>query len=425
MFRLHLLVLYALLFCVQAHGAYRGRSLPYSNNSLSTTTIAISGIAAINSTSLALNSTSSSATVKWSTTSFGTGPRATGHNGLSEPTASPSAVQSASRWNTTTNDTATITAACTINVPNANINWWYAATYAFPTAKLFSIHGNYSRGSGYMSVIPNTERFDPASALSEVGWVEVLTYDPDWDVAWTYYEQYTVKPTAATTSVVSRLKHPAPTSDIIAQQDVFDLFSFQDPPPATIPIAVAQQTAFVATSATPVLYFSAYEIENAVSTIGSDGSISSITSTKTVELDVPYAYSYGLKGIESSATTTAALPSDFLQQIPESACEPGQLQAVITVLVVVDLYLQQAPLANPFIVHVESSVLGFEEPLPTRVNVLDTGSSRAPPITLEIPLVMHTADGFGTATNDDIMIPNGVQDRDPMFPSRPRELWER
>lgn len=223
-------------------------------------------------------------------------------------------------------------------------------------------------------------------------------YDPDFDVSWTFYEPYYVTPTAAVTSVISRpAPKPLPEDKIVPETDVFSYMT-EVPAPASVVITGAgNQTALVATSTTPILYFSAYEVEVAAPVAGLDGQITIVTTTETINLPSPYAYPYWLKGIENAATATGTVPAEFVQQIPQSSCDPGRIVATVTVLVVVDLYVVYPMNAAPFIVHLESSATGFESD--PQVFVQNTGKPSSPAMTLDLPMVMNTADGFETTTS--------------------------
>lgn len=153
-----------------------------------------------------------------------------------------------------------------------------------------------------------------------------------------------------------------PTSDAY----LYDLYT-QDQISATTAVSIAPNQTFVETSATPFVYFTAYEVESG-------------NSTLTVQLASAYISEYSLKGIEDDTTATGPLPDDFFQSIPQSNCDAGQLQAVVTVVFVVDLYYQNLPMLNSLIVHFESSAVGFDDP---PVNVNNDGTSIAPPLTMD------------------------------------------
>lgn len=151
------------------------------------------------------------------------------------------------------------------------------------------------------------------------------------------------------------------------------------------------------TSTTPILYFSAYEVEHAAPVAGLDNRITIVTTTETINLPSPHAYPYWLKGIEDAATATGTVPAEFVQQIPQSSCDPGRMVATVTVLIVVDLYIIYPMNAAPFIIHIESSATGFETN--PQVFVQNTGKPSSPAMTLDLPIIMHTADGFETTTS--------------------------
>lgn len=101
---------------------------------------------------------------------------------------------------------------------------------------------------------------------------------------------------------------------------------------------------------------------------------------------------------------TGTVPSDFLQQIPQSSCGAGEFQATVTVLIVVDVFYRYFVIADPFLIHIESSVLGFDDttsdpPIVVADNT-DKGTKKptiqASP-TNNVPIIESPASGFSTA----------------------------
>ena len=91
------------------------------------------------------------------------------------------------------------------------------------------------------------------------------------------------------------------------------------------------------------------------------GKVGCRSYTQTYNLSNPYAYAYTGDGLENQIVASGDLPADFLQQIPQSSCSVGTWQAVVTVVVVVDLIYDQERHYHPFLVHVESSVTGLDD----------------------------------------------------------------
>lgn len=179
---------------------------------------------------------------------------------------------------------------------------------------------------------------------------------------------YTEKPTAAATSIAYRTAAaPFPPGGVIPVSDamLYDLYT-DGQPSATATVSVAPNITYTETSATPFVYFTAYEVESG-------------NTTETIQLRFAYAYPYWVKGIEHESTATGSIPEGFLEQIPQSACDGGHLTATVTVLIVVDLFYQNWPNADPFIIHLESTALGFEDP-PVVIN--GEGTSRGQPLTI-------------------------------------------
>lgn len=96
-----------------------------------------------------------------------------------------------------------------------------------------------------------------------------------------------------------------------------------------------------------------------------------------------YVYPYYLKGIEQNAVATGSVPEEFLAQLPQTGCDPGELQAVVTVVVVVNLVYENNPDLDPFIVHFESTALGFDDPPDVSVGILNAGSTQGVPLTMD------------------------------------------
>lgn len=227
--------------------------------------------------------------------------------------------------------------------------------------------GNYSKTDSYTLVTP-TATFDPSSALESVyacSWT--LIYYEVWDQTYNVCEQYTEYPTAATTSVVYRTAGaPWPPQGSIAKDEArfYDLYTEQ--PVASHPISIAPNRTINQVSATPYVHFSDYVIESG-------------NETKTVQLSSALAYPYGIKGMEHAESVTGPIPEDFLQAVSQEGCDAGEIQAVVTVLIVVDLYYVNWPDNGFFIIHFESSALGFDDP-PAVVN--DQGTDRGTPLTM-------------------------------------------
>jgi hypothetical protein len=102
-------------------------------------------------------------------------------------------------------------------------------------------------------------------------------------------------------------------------------------------------------------------VETQVPVTADSGRVGCGSYTQTYNLPNPYAYAYTGDGLENQTVASGDLPADFLQQIPQSSCSVGTWQAVVTVLVVVDLIYDQERQNHPFVVHIESSVTGLDD----------------------------------------------------------------
>jgi hypothetical protein len=247
---------------------------------------------------------------------------------------------------------------------------------------------NFSKTDFYTLITPTTT-FDVVSAVeSDFACTWSLSYFPEVDWTYTWCLDYSDKPTAAATSVVYRTAAaPFPPGDVIPTKDArfYDLYTEQ--PVATHTISIAPNRTFDQISATPFVHFTAYEVE-------------SRNKTETVRLPSAYVYPYWANDVQHDIAATGPLPDGFLQQISQAGCEAGKLQATVTVVVVVDLYYENFPELSPFLIHFESSVLGFEE---GTVGINNEGTLRGVPLTMadwDLPGVAATTTPPGGTKTD-------------------------
>jgi hypothetical protein len=263
-------------------------------------------------------------------------------------------------------------ATCTINIHGANLDYWFAPTYSHLIGTMTTAALNFTNARS-LTLVPHTTTFDAASALaSDFACTFTESYYSDFDFTLTLCQPYTGRPSAATTSVIYRSEgySPFPSGGVIPITDalLYDSYNPDSFPSATAVVTLAPNVTRSETSATPFVYFTAYEIETG-------------NRTETVQLPSPQAYPYWLEGLEDKDVAVGPLPKGFFEQIPYAECDAGQLQATITVLVVVNLYYRNRPNFDPFFIHFESSVLGFEDP-PVVMNGWNTGTTKHVPLTV-------------------------------------------
>ena len=126
-----------------------------------------------------------------------------------------------------------------------------------------------------------------------------------------------------------------------------------------------------------------------------DGRLGTRTIIESFELPNTLAYPYSAKGIEDYATATGNVPAEFIQNIPQSSCSAGLVQATVTVLVVVDITYINQLVRVPFLVRIESTATGFGD------------------VTDDPPVILFDTRRFGmtqnTATSSVIIKPAVVQ----------------
>lgn len=312
----------------------------------------------------------------------------------------PIDVRPVSTQSSPSNIRGTRNASCTVNVPSANIKWWYPATYTYAVATLTSSWGNFSDGASF-TFVPATTSFDAVSAVQTQdvctsGWT---TY-PEWNyTAWDCLP-YAVKPTAAITTFVSRSAappYPTPAAIPMGSAWLWDVY-LPDLPSMTATFSIAPNSTVEEAMPTPFVHFTAYEVESG-------------NKTETVQLSSAYVQPYWHKNIEQEITAIGEIPDGFVDQIPQSACEVGILQAVVTVIILVEYYYHNKPDFGFWEVHWESSALGWEdEPVGIEGQGLSTGQ----------PFVVTDWDLSGKTT--DALQPKTTQGRDSKPTPRPGDV---
>lgn len=117
------------------------------------------------------------------------------------------------------------------------------------------------------------------------------------------------------------------------------------------------------TSTTPVVYYTAYEVERQQLTTGEDGTISCATSTATYTLSNPFAFEYDDGDGYGQPVASGTVPADFVQRLTNSTCAAGIWQAAPTLLVVVTV-TYQLPFITPYLVHTEIPDGSVDGPTP-------------------------------------------------------------
>ncbi|KAH9875587.1 hypothetical protein IAQ61_003051 [Plenodomus lingam] len=271
---------------------------------------------------------------------------------------------------TSTASRRTSNASCIVNIPSANLEYWHPPTYSHAVGTMTTEAANFSDAET-LTLVPQKTAFDVTSALA-TDYACTTRYSYMSVVDWTFSIciEYTEKPVATVTSIAYRYAYSSfPVGNTAPVADIFlyDLYT-NDRTSATTTLSVAPNVVQTQTSNTPFVHFTEYEIESG-------------GRTETFQLQSGLVYPYWLEGIEQQATATGPLPKGFIDQISQSHCNTGKLQAVITVVIVVDLYYQFWPDLNPFLIHFESTALGFEDP-PVIINHNNQESSSAVSFTI-------------------------------------------
>lgn len=286
------------------------------------------------------------------------------------PTATASSAASAYENATSISSKHASNASCIVNIPSATLDSWYPPTYSYAVGTMTTEAANFSNAETF-TLVPQTTTFDMTSALAtDYACTTSFSYISAMDWTFAICMEYTEKPVATLTSIAYRsayLPFPAGNTAPVIDALLYDIYT-DGQPPATTTLSVAPNSIQTQTSSTPFVHFTGYEIESG-------------NRTETIQLQSAFVYPYWFRGIEQQVAATGPLPEGFLEQIPQSACGSGQLQAVITVVIVVDLYYQNWPNANPFIIHFESTALGFDD-TPVIINNNNVASSKHVPFTV-------------------------------------------
>ncbi|KAF2654311.1 hypothetical protein K491DRAFT_476005 [Lophiostoma macrostomum CBS 122681] len=169
------------------------------------------------------------------TVGTGISPGSINGTGYAKPTAQGFNSTSASRNGT---------GPCTVNIPSANADWWYAATYGYAIGTLSRVGGNFTDAGQHLTFVSNTDTFDITSALSDPVFTPSVTYDTEYNFTWTVFNEYTVIPAATVTSFVSQTAYiPLPSDNIILEADFTNYnLNVDDLPSATLTVAEGDGT---------------------------------------------------------------------------------------------------------------------------------------------------------------------------------------
>lgn len=251
------------------------------------------------------------------------------------------------------------TCGCTVNVRGAEIGYWYSLDQYYQIVTFFTTSSGTQFSWGYVTA---TTTFDLVESVQEglVDYQITSAWDP-------YLNQTTIDfiaitrpmPAAATTTITSLNEFlPIPTTPLTQQNLLDDLYT--EPPPPSVAFTGPSSTVFVASSGTPYVAYSSYEVESSEQVVDAYGKVSCRSSVATYDLPAPYAFEYNGDKLGTSTEATGLIPEDFLQQIPQSTCVAGSYQGPVTVYYIVHVIYGSK--YTPFIGHVESSVDNLEVP---------------------------------------------------------------
>ena len=246
--------------------------------------------------------------------------------------------------NVTNSTNQTCGGSCTINVPNAGLNYWWPGTYTYAASSLKVAKNSRGVPTAY-SLVSAPIPLNVTSLLSAIApptnivapvTAHNTTYVRERPVFWR-----TPAPVAASTSVVSRnVMSPIPTSSCAngtgTAVSVPPLVITDPPPPTAVITGAAGQTNKVVTSSNAFLYFSFYEVISEHQVTESNGYVKCVRNRRFHNISEPVVHSfYG--DPNGVATATGVVPPKFMNAIPQSSCVPGNWTAQPTVIVVVDI----------------------------------------------------------------------------------------
>jgi hypothetical protein len=109
-------------------------------------------------------------------------------------------------------------------------------TYLYDLGTLTSFKQNFTNRE-YATLVPATAPFDVTETLALPGYTESVQYYPEFDESLTWMEEYTIKPSAQVTSVITRTAAlPLPSGNILP---VDDLLLYDTDPHLLSPAEVA------------------------------------------------------------------------------------------------------------------------------------------------------------------------------------------
>ncbi|KAI9692549.1 MAG: hypothetical protein M1822_006780 [Bathelium mastoideum] len=235
---------------------------------------------------------------------------------------------------------------CTINIPDAVLQYWWPATYTYAASSLQVATNSNGTPTAYSLVPVSGATLNVTDILSSSVSGAIPTFAPTPNV--TINMQALVStptpaptPVAASTTVVSVLAMaPIPTASTVNGTNAtlsIPALSVITPGPPTVAVTdAAGRTVYVATSSTAFFYFSNYEVESEYRRTDRYGHVSCITATRTYNLSEPVVHPF--PGNPNGLTTVSGdVDPSFVAGLPHATCVPGTWDAEPTVIIIIDI----------------------------------------------------------------------------------------
>lgn len=227
----------------------------------------------------------------------------------------------------------------TLNVKNANLDYWYTETYTH-TVSTLSVQFNANDSQTGWTILPATTDFDISTAITERTCGPSTSLNTAYNRTSTRWDCFTTPTPVASSTTVLSVDAFTPTNQTTGNGTNLPNLATQPPRAvATLPSAAGTYT-----EGTPFVYFSEFEIESSQPTTLPNGSDGCAVLTQGFMMNRLFSFAFegdeeelSQHSLESEDGATGVINRSFLRRvgIPESI-SVGTFSAKPTVIVVVE-----------------------------------------------------------------------------------------
>ena len=289
----------------------------------------------------------------------------------------------------------------TLNVVNANLDYWYTETYTH-TVSTLSVQFNANESQTGWTILPATTDFDISTAITEHTCGPSTSLNTAYNRTTTRWDCFTTPTPVASSTTLLSVDAFTPTNQTTGNGTHLPNLATQPP----LAVATLPSAAGTYTEGTPFVYFSEYEIESSQPTTLPDGSEACAVLTRSFMMNRLFSFAFegdadelSQQRLASEDGATGDIDESFLRLVGETdSVTMGTFSAKPTVIVVVQRsVVAQAVLAGSTDPKAAGALITPTPTLPSFLTPIETTKPTAP-TTNYSPRVEQTANALDVPT---------------------------